>query len=44
MAFAVLGTVPGADVRLSERRSVAVSYREFFRDLKRIGDRRRGGA
>jgi 3-phosphoshikimate 1-carboxyvinyltransferase len=37
MAFAVLGTVPGADVRLSERRSVAISYPDFFRDLKRIG-------
>jgi len=36
MAFAVLGTVPGADVRLSERRSVAISYPGFFRDLKRI--------
>ena len=37
MAFAVLGTVPGADVRLSERRSVAISYPSFFKDLKRIG-------
>jgi 3-phosphoshikimate 1-carboxyvinyltransferase len=37
MAFAVLGTVPGADVRLSERRSVAISYPNFFKDLKRIG-------
>jgi len=36
MAFAVLGTVPGADVRLSERRSVAISYPTFFKDLKRI--------
>ena len=36
MAFAVLGTVPGADVRLSERKSVAISYPAFFRDLKRI--------
>jgi 3-phosphoshikimate 1-carboxyvinyltransferase len=36
MAFAVLGTVPGADVGLSERRSVAISYPEFFKDLKRI--------
>ena len=36
MAFAVLGTVPGADVRLSERRSVAISYPGFFKDLKRI--------
>jgi 3-phosphoshikimate 1-carboxyvinyltransferase len=37
MAFAVLGTVPGADVRLSERRSVAISYPGFFGDLRRIG-------
>jgi 3-phosphoshikimate 1-carboxyvinyltransferase len=36
MAFAVLGSVPGADVRLSERRSVAISYPGFFKDLKRI--------
>lgn len=40
MAFAVLGTLPGAEVRLSERASVAVSYPGFFRDLRRIdGDR-----
>ncbi len=37
MAFAVLGTVAGANVRLSERRSVAISYPAFFTDLKRIG-------
>jgi 3-phosphoshikimate 1-carboxyvinyltransferase len=37
MAFAVLGTVPGAAVRLSERASVAISYPGFFRDLKGIG-------
>ena len=37
MAFAVLGTVPGADVKLSEKRSVAISYPGFFKDLKRIG-------
>jgi len=36
MAFAVLGTLPGANVRLSERRSVAISYPGFFADLKRI--------
>ncbi len=36
MAFAVLATLPGADVRLSERASVAISYPEFFRDLERI--------
>ena len=35
MAFAVLGTVAGADVRLSEKTSVAISYPNFFRDLKR---------
>ena len=37
MAFAVLGTLPGADVRLSERASVAISYPGFFADVKRIG-------
>jgi len=37
MAFAVLGTVPGAAIRLSERRSVAISYPEFFRTLQQIG-------
>ena len=37
MAFAVLGTLPGAAVTLSERRSVAISYPGFFRDLKRVG-------
>lgn len=42
MAFAVLGTVQGADVRLSERRSVAISYPGFFADLKKIGDGGRG--
>jgi 3-phosphoshikimate 1-carboxyvinyltransferase len=36
MAFAVLGTLPGANVRLSERASVAVSYPGFFEDLERI--------
>jgi 3-phosphoshikimate 1-carboxyvinyltransferase len=36
MSFAVLGTVPGADVRLSERASVAISYPGFFADLRRI--------
>ena len=36
MAFAVLGTVPGADVRLSEHASVAISYPGFFADLRRI--------
>jgi 3-phosphoshikimate 1-carboxyvinyltransferase len=37
MAFAVLGTLPGAAVRLSERGSVAISYPGFFRALKGIG-------
>lgn len=41
MAFAVLGTVPGAAVRLSERGSVAVSYPRFFHDLRAIGNRAR---
>ena len=36
MAFAVLGTVHGADVTLSEKTSVAISYPRFFKDLKRI--------
>ncbi len=36
MAFAVLGTLPRADVRLSERASVAISYPGFFRDLRRM--------
>jgi 3-phosphoshikimate 1-carboxyvinyltransferase len=40
MAFAVLGTVPGAAVRLSERASVAVSYPAFFDHLRAIGRRR----
>jgi 3-phosphoshikimate 1-carboxyvinyltransferase len=35
MAFAVLGTVGGAHVALSEKKSVAISYPDFFRDLKR---------
>ncbi len=42
MAFAVLGTVPAADVRLSERASVAISYPQFFQDLRRIGEGGRG--
>jgi 3-phosphoshikimate 1-carboxyvinyltransferase len=37
MAFGVLGTLPVAAVRLSERASVAVSYPGFFRALHRIG-------
>ena len=36
MAFSALGTIPGADIRLSERRSVGISYPTFFKDLKRI--------
>lgn len=36
MAFAVLGTVNGANVKLSERKSVAISYPGFFKDLARI--------
>jgi len=40
MAFAVLGTVEGADVKLSERKSVAISYPGFFDDLGKTGARR----
>ena len=36
MAFAVLGTVDGANVKLSEQKSVAISYPSFFKDLKSI--------
>jgi 5-enolpyruvylshikimate-3-phosphate synthase len=34
MAFAVLGTLPRADIRLAEKKSVAISYPNFFRDLR----------
>lgn len=37
MAFAVLGTIRGAAIRLSERRSVAISYPGFFATLQAIG-------
>jgi 3-phosphoshikimate 1-carboxyvinyltransferase len=36
MAFAVLGTVAGARIRLSETASVGVSYPGFFDDLRRV--------
>jgi 3-phosphoshikimate 1-carboxyvinyltransferase len=36
MAFAVLGTLPGAEVRLSEKQSVAISYPAFFDHLRSI--------
>ncbi|MBI4502408.1 MAG: 3-phosphoshikimate 1-carboxyvinyltransferase [Gemmatimonadetes bacterium] len=36
MAFAVLNTVRGADIRLSERKSVAVSYPGFFDHLAQV--------
>lgn len=39
MAFAVMGTVPGAAVTLSETASVGVSYPKFFADLEQIGAR-----
>jgi len=42
MAFAVLGTVPGAGVRLSERASVAISYPRFFDDLRSIRETGKG--
>ena len=34
MAFSVLGTVRGADLRLSETKSIAISYPGFLRDLR----------
>jgi 3-phosphoshikimate 1-carboxyvinyltransferase len=34
MAFAVLGTVAGAKIRLSETQSVKISYPTFLRDLR----------
>ncbi|OGU02232.1 MAG: 3-phosphoshikimate 1-carboxyvinyltransferase [Gemmatimonadetes bacterium RBG_16_66_8] len=40
MAFAVLGALPGARVRLSETASAAVSYPTFFADLRELS---RGG-
>jgi len=36
MAFAVLGTVAGAAVRVDDRACVAVSYPGFFRDLAKV--------
>jgi 3-phosphoshikimate 1-carboxyvinyltransferase len=36
MAFAVLNTVSGARIRLSEKASVAVSYPGFFEQLKHV--------
>ena len=42
MAFAVLGTIPGADVRLSERASVSISYPRFFADLRSIRETGKG--
>jgi 3-phosphoshikimate 1-carboxyvinyltransferase len=36
MAFGILGRLPGAAVRLSERASADVSYPAFFDDLRRI--------
>ena len=42
MAFAVLGTLPGANVRLSERASVAISYPRFFDDLRSIRETGKG--
>jgi 3-phosphoshikimate 1-carboxyvinyltransferase len=36
MAFAVLGSVAGADVRLSETASAGVSYPGFWDDLERM--------
>ena len=42
MAFAVLGTIPGADIRLSERASVSISYPRFFADLRTIRETGKG--
>jgi 3-phosphoshikimate 1-carboxyvinyltransferase len=36
MAFAVLRTVPGAEVELDDSRCVAISYPDFFRDYARV--------
>ena len=36
MAFAVLRTVPGADVELDDSRCVQISYPNFFRDYARV--------
>jgi 3-phosphoshikimate 1-carboxyvinyltransferase len=36
MAFAVLNTIPGAAIRLSEKASVSVSYPGFFDQLKQV--------
>jgi len=36
MAFAVLRTVPGAEVELDDSRCVSISYPNFFRDYARI--------
>jgi 3-phosphoshikimate 1-carboxyvinyltransferase len=36
MAFAILGRLPGAEVRLSETASVGISYPRFFDDLDRV--------
>jgi 3-phosphoshikimate 1-carboxyvinyltransferase len=44
MAFAVLGTAPGARVELSERVSVAVSYPDFFEDLRAVLSAASGGS
>jgi 5-enolpyruvylshikimate-3-phosphate synthase len=36
MAFAVLRTVPGADVELDDSHCVRISYPDFFRDYARV--------
>jgi 3-phosphoshikimate 1-carboxyvinyltransferase len=36
MSFAVLGTLTGAKVKLDDRACVAISYPDFFQDLKRV--------
>ncbi len=36
MAFAVLRTVPGAEIELDDSHCVGISYPDFFRDLARV--------
>jgi 3-phosphoshikimate 1-carboxyvinyltransferase len=36
MAFGVLAALPGNEIAVDDRRCVAVSYPEFWRDLARV--------
>jgi 5-enolpyruvylshikimate-3-phosphate synthase len=40
MAFAVLGTVPGADIRIDDLGCAAVSFPGFVETLRRVTIRR----